>query len=74
MTTNFNAERLRALMTKHKLTRAAVAELAMVSVKAVDAWLAPPGLVSYRPMPDRALALIESQLKTKRPKKARKAD
>ncbi len=65
MTPNFNAERLRVLMSKHNLTRKAVSGLAMVSVKAVDTWLAPPGLVSHRKMPDRALALIESRLKHK---------
>lgn len=67
-TKNTNAARLRALMSRKKLTRKAVAELAGVSVKAVDTWLAPPGAASHRDMPDRAMKLVALQLLQQSPK------
>ncbi len=57
-----NAERLRELMKSRELTRPAVAELAGVSVKTVDSWLAAEGAASHRPMPGRAIELVELKL------------
>ena len=62
MTPRTNAARLRALMKRHRLTNAKVAELAVVSIKTVEAWLAKPGAASHRPMPDRAMKLVALQL------------
>lgn len=59
-----NAARLRALMQRHKLTYAKVAELAGVSIKTVEGWMATPGAGHYRNMPTRAIELIELKLKS----------
>lgn len=60
-----NAERLRKLMSRNRLTRYKAAQLAGVTGKAVDSWLAPVGAASHRAMPDRALKLIELELKNR---------
>lgn len=54
-----NADRLRELMKRHRLTRKKVAELARQGVSTVDTWLAPVGAKTHCEMPDRALDLIE---------------
>lgn len=61
-----NAERLRAMMALHGLSYAAVAELAGVSVKTVESWLAREDSSMHRPMPGRALDLIELRLERRR--------
>lgn len=61
-----NAERLRALMKQHSLTRPAIADLAGRTVKAVDTWLAPEGASSHKPMPGHALELIELKLERRK--------
>lgn len=57
-----NAEALRRLMDRHKLSRDRVAELCVVQRSTVDSWLAPMGAASYRAMPDRAIDLLELRL------------
>lgn len=56
--TKSNAERLRAIMTEHRLTRAQVATLLDRSVATVDAWLRPANNAAYRPMADRELKML----------------
>ncbi len=63
MTPATNADRLRALMKKHGLTRPAVAEKLGVSRATVNTWLAPPGASSHVPMPGHRLELLEIKLK-----------
>lgn len=53
---------LRKLMAEHKLTQRDVAELACVSVKTVESWLAEPGAGHFRQMPARHLLAIAHQL------------
>ena len=55
---------LRTLMLRHSLTRPAVAELCGVSLSTVGSWLAPPGAVRRREMPERALRLLRLALLT----------
>jgi transcriptional regulator with XRE-family HTH domain len=55
-------EGLRALMADHQLTQRDVAELACVSVKTVESWLADPGAAHFRKMPPRHLLAIAHQL------------
>lgn len=57
-----NAAKLRALMREHGLTRKAAAEIAGVSQKAVDSWLAPPGAAMHRALRDNTLELFEIRL------------
>lgn len=61
-----NVERLRALMARHDLSYADVAELAGASVKTVESWLAREDAAMHRSMPGRALDLIELRLKERR--------
>lgn len=56
------ADDLRALMTEHSLTQREVAQLASVSVKAVECWLADPKAASHRRMHPRHLSLIRHML------------
>lgn len=56
------AERLRVLMARHDMTRREVAELAGVTLKTVESWLASPGSASRRQMQQRSLDLIELRL------------
>jgi transcriptional regulator with XRE-family HTH domain len=53
---------LRALMEKHSLLQREVAELAGVSTKTVESWLAPLGSASHRFMPSRHITLIRAML------------
>lgn len=55
-------DRLRALMRRHKLTRPQVAELAGVTLKTVESWLASEGSASRREMQQRSVDLIELRL------------
>ena len=63
-----NGARLRALMRKHKLTRAEVAEILSeasgerVSIDTVHAWLRPAHNKSARNMPGAKLKLLELAL------------
>lgn len=65
--------RLRKLKTAHELTNAQLAELAGVSEKTVESWLAKDGAASHRRMPDRALELIELKLSARQVKRRRPA-
>lgn len=51
-------EQLRALMVERDLTQREVAELAGVSIKTVEGWLADPGAASHRGMAARYLKTI----------------
>lgn len=67
-----NAAELREILRAYRLTQAAGAELAMVSKKTVEAWLASPDATSYRAMPDRALELVKlSASRLRKPKSKR---
>lgn len=67
-----HAEALRLLMRRHRLTRAAVAELLGVSRATVDAWLRPPGNRAHRAMPAPMLELLRLRLGAPRPPRAAK--
>ncbi len=56
------AEVLRKLMSEHGLTQREVAEMATVSVKTVEGWLANRGAASYRSMPARHINVIRMML------------
>lgn len=49
-------------MTERELTQREVAELAGVSLKTVESWLAVPGAAAYRAMPARHLTTIRALL------------
>lgn len=57
-----NAQRLKALMRRHQLTRPDVARELGVGVSTVDSWLAPLTAASHRNMPDRLLRLLKLTL------------
>lgn len=52
------AAKLRELMTDRELTQREVAQLAGVSIKAVEGWLADPSAASHRAMAPRYLTTI----------------
>lgn len=56
------ADNLRALMSEHKLTQGDVAEMACVSLKTVESWLASSDAASHRKMPARHLRVIRYAL------------
>lgn len=56
------AQQLRTLMTENSLTQRDVAELACVSLKAVEGWLADADAASHRNMAPRHLTLIRAML------------
>ena len=56
------AEDLRDLMAEHSLTQRDVAQLATVSLKTVEGWLADKAAASFRVMHPRHLALIRHTL------------
>lgn len=64
---------LRQLMTDRELTQREVAELAGVSQKTVESWLADPSAASHRAMPARymttILALLPRYLAARRRRK-----
>jgi hypothetical protein len=51
-------EGLRNLMAEHKLTQREIAELACVSVKTVESWLADPSAASFRRFHPRVMGGI----------------
>lgn len=55
-------EDLRVLMSEHKLTQGNVAEMACVSIKTVESWLASSDAASHRKMPARHLRVIRYAL------------
>ncbi len=65
---------LRALMKKHELTQREVAELACVSIKTVESWLADAESSNHRNMPARNMRAIRfalpAHLAAKRGRKA----
>ena len=56
------ADELRDLMAEHGLTQRDVAQLATVSLKTVEGWLADKEAASHRTMHPRHLALIRHTL------------
>lgn len=56
------ADSLRELMREHELLQRDVAELATVSQKTVESWLADATSANYRKMPPRHLTLIRAML------------
>lgn len=56
------SEKLRSFMGRHSLTQREVAEVAQVSIKTVESWLADPASANFRRMPARALALVQFAL------------
>lgn len=56
------ALQLRELMTEHQLTQREVSEIALVSQKTVEGWLADPVAASFRGMKERDLQLIRHTL------------
>lgn len=59
---NSTARQLRELMTEHQLTQREISEIALVSQKTVEGWLADPGAASFRGMKERDLQLIRHTL------------
>lgn len=57
-----HATRLRELMQRHGLRYRDVAELAMVSAKTVEGWLASPTASHHRAVHERDIALITYRL------------
>lgn len=57
-----HASTLRAIVVAHGLRYRDVAELALVSVKCVEGWLASPGTASSRPVRERDVLLITHRL------------
>lgn len=58
ITNRRTGESLRALMAAHSLRSKDVAELACVSLKTVESWLASPDAASFRAMPPRHMQSI----------------
>jgi hypothetical protein len=56
------ADKLRQLMAERELTQREVSELAGVSLKTVESWLAVPGASAHRAMPERHLTTIRALL------------
>ncbi len=63
-----NQTKLRHLMTKHGLTREALAELLDVKRATVSSWLTPAGSPSHRDMPSNMLRLAMLELRESRPR------
>lgn len=64
--------RLKELMDQEPgLTRPMVAKIVGMSRPLVDMWLRPKGSHNYRPMPDRAIRLLEFELGCRRPQYTR---
>lgn len=57
-----HAKALRAIVNKHSLRHRDVAELALVSVKCVEGWLASPAAASHSPVRERDVLLITHRL------------
>lgn len=57
-----NANELRELMKKHKLTRYLVAYKTCYSEGLVDGWLSPVTSPAYRPMRDRVISHLKMAL------------
>lgn len=57
-----NAAALRKTMERNELTQPEIAELAEVSLKTVESWLAEESAASHRRMPARHLSLIAMRL------------
>lgn len=55
-------DQLRQLMAERELTQREVAELAGVSLKTVESWLAAPGASAHRAMPARHMKTIGALL------------
>lgn len=55
-------QELRSLMRAHNLTYADTAELASVSKRTIECWLARPGTVDHRAISRTALDLIKLRL------------
>ncbi len=53
---------LRELMAEHGLTQREIAEIACVSIKAVEGWLADPKAASHRAMHPRHIRAIRVML------------
>lgn len=60
--TDDTADDLRALMAEHDLTQREVAEIATVSIKTVEGWLADKAASSHRTMHVRHLRTIRVML------------
>lgn len=56
------SKKLRTIKERHGLTYGDIAELAGVSVKTVERWLASPKAASFAPMPPRSLRLVSAEL------------
>lgn len=57
-----HASTLRSIVAAHGLRYRDVAELALVSVKCVEGWLASPAAASHRPVRERDVLLITHRL------------
>lgn len=55
-------DHLRALLQQHSLTQRDAADLAQVSIKTIESWMADPASANFRRMPARALALLQFAL------------
>jgi hypothetical protein len=56
------ADQLRELLAEHKLSQREASELACVSLKTVESWLAPKGAANHRTMHPRHLHMIRHML------------
>lgn len=61
-----NADQLRELKTLYGLTSQKVADILLVSKKAVDSWLVSSDSPNYRPMDDSRLDHLKCKLKTRK--------
>ena len=57
-----HAKALRGIVATHGLRYRDVADLALVSVKCVEGWLASPAAASHRPVRERDVLLITHRL------------
>lgn len=58
---------LAAIIDKEDLSRPESAEIMGVTKSCVDQWLRPEGTPNWRPMPDRALRLLQFELGLRAP-------
>lgn len=66
-------ERLRALMAKHKLSRADVARLSGRSAKTVESWFASPAAGNFRRLHPSSVDLVELRLDAEKEAARKKA-
>jgi hypothetical protein len=59
-----NRDKFLSLMVDHELDRLDLAGMLKVKREQIDSWLAPPGTRHHEDIPDMALELLETKLKS----------